>query len=79
MKLKDHVIVVTGGANGIGAALCGRFAREAPSGIVVADIDYEQCCFPRHSVFFGASSQRWVITKIRRIRQFPFDQQSNPR
>ena len=39
MKLKDKAIVVTGGANGIGAALCRRFAKEGARGIVVADCD----------------------------------------
>lgn len=39
MKLTDKVIVVTGGANGIGRALCLRFAQERPQAIVVADIE----------------------------------------
>lgn len=39
MQLKDKVIVVTGGANGIGRAMCRRFSQESPRGIVVADID----------------------------------------
>lgn len=39
MKLKDAVVVVTGGASGIGEGLCRRFAREEPRGIVVADVD----------------------------------------
>jgi NAD(P)-dependent dehydrogenase (short-subunit alcohol dehydrogenase family) len=39
MNLLDKVIVVTGGANGIGRALCRRFAAEKAKAIFVADID----------------------------------------
>ncbi len=41
MNIKDKVIVVTGGANGIGAALCRRFAAGGARAVVVADIDGE--------------------------------------
>ncbi len=39
MKIKDKVIVVTGGADGIGRALCERFAAEGARKVVVADIN----------------------------------------
>jgi NAD(P)-dependent dehydrogenase (short-subunit alcohol dehydrogenase family) len=38
MELKDKVAVVTGGATGIGRALCRRFAAEGAR-VVVADLD----------------------------------------
>jgi len=38
MNMEDKVVVVTGGAGGIGAALCRRFARQKAK-VVVADID----------------------------------------
>ncbi len=41
MHLQDKVIIVTGGAHGIGRALCRRFANEQPRGLIVADIDFE--------------------------------------
>jgi NAD(P)-dependent dehydrogenase (short-subunit alcohol dehydrogenase family) len=39
MELKGSVAVVTGGASGIGRALCRRFAAEGAQGIVVADVN----------------------------------------
>ncbi|MDQ2936802.1 MAG: SDR family oxidoreductase [Acidobacteriota bacterium] len=41
MKIQDKVVVVTGGANGIGRALCRRFVAEGARGVVVADLDGE--------------------------------------
>ena len=41
MEIRDKVIVVTGGANGIGRALCRRFASDKPRALFVADVDKE--------------------------------------
>ena len=39
MEVRGKVVVVTGGAVGIGRALCRRFAQEGAKAIVVADIN----------------------------------------
>lgn len=41
MKIRDKVVVVTGGASGIGRGLCRRFAEEGAKGIVVSDYNGE--------------------------------------
>ena len=41
MEIQDKVIIVTGGANGIGRALCHRFAAEKARAVVVSDIDVQ--------------------------------------
>lgn len=41
MQVKDKVVVVTGGASGIGKSLCERFAREGASAVVVSDINQD--------------------------------------
>ena len=39
MELSNKVVLVTGGANGIGRALCERFAAEGVRGLAVVDLD----------------------------------------
>lgn len=41
MELKDRIVVITGGASGIGEAMARRFAAEGARGVVVADRDLE--------------------------------------
>ncbi|MCA9026631.1 MAG: SDR family oxidoreductase [Planctomycetaceae bacterium] len=39
MNIRDKIIIVTGGAHGIGRAMCERFASEGARHVVVADLD----------------------------------------
>lgn len=41
MDVKNKIILVTGGANGIGKALCERFYADGAGRIYVADIDFD--------------------------------------
>ncbi len=40
MNVKDKIVLVTGGANGIGRALCERFHADGAAQIIVADLDF---------------------------------------
>lgn len=50
MQLRDKVAVVTGGANGIGAALVRRFATEGARALIVVDRDGERAEAVAHDV-----------------------------
>lgn len=42
MKIQNKVVIVTGGAMGIGRALCQRFAAEGARAVVVADLEFDK-------------------------------------
>ena len=42
MEAKDKVVIVTGGASGIGRSLARRYAAEGARAVVVADLHLEQ-------------------------------------
>jgi NAD(P)-dependent dehydrogenase (short-subunit alcohol dehydrogenase family) len=50
LNLTGKTIVVTGGGNGIGRALCQRFAREGVNAIVVADLNGDAAAQVAHEV-----------------------------
>ena len=50
MELKDKIVVVTGGGNGIGKALADRFSQEGARHVVVADIDMDSAEAVAHAV-----------------------------
>jgi NAD(P)-dependent dehydrogenase (short-subunit alcohol dehydrogenase family) len=41
MQIQGKVVIVTGGSNGIGRALCHAFAKAGAKAVVIADIDRE--------------------------------------
>src|SRR5258708_12390983 len=74
MKLSGKVAVVTGGANGIGRALCRRFAAEGARAVVVADVEETGA----HAVAaeFGGVARRTDVSKeadIQALVKFAID------
>ncbi len=61
MQVKDRIVVVTGGAKGIGKALCERFHREGAKKVVVADIDMNDAEAVAASI--GGAAYRCDVTK----------------
>jgi NAD(P)-dependent dehydrogenase (short-subunit alcohol dehydrogenase family) len=69
MNVRDKVIVVTGGANGIGRALCERFHAEGAAKIVIADIDTIGAQSVAHSIagvamFCDVSKEEHIVRVI---------------
>src|SRR5215470_4684373 len=62
MKLEGKVAVVTGGARGIGAAICGRYAAEGAR-VAVADILESEASTTAATIGRGAFPVRLDVTK----------------
>jgi len=61
MTISEKVVVVTGGAEGIGRALCRRFAAGGARAVVVADIDADGAAAVAEEI--GGWAQRTDVAK----------------
>ena len=67
MELKDRVIVVTGGARGIGRAMAARFVAESPRAIVLADVDGDELAASATQI--GATAIRCDVSREQDVKQ----------
>jgi len=69
MQIAEKVIVVTGGAHGIGRALCERFVRDGAAAVFVADRDFEQACATADAIGGGASAVGCDVSNEDQVRE----------
>lgn len=61
---KDKVIIVTGGASGIGRALCTALAQRQPKVVVVADLNMEQAETVVQELWQGGANAEAVAVDV---------------
>jgi NAD(P)-dependent dehydrogenase (short-subunit alcohol dehydrogenase family) len=67
MRVKDQVVVVTGGASGIGRALCRRFAADGARKVVVVDRDGDGAAAVAREI--GGDSRRVDVARESEIAE----------
>ena len=68
MEIRDKVVVVTGGASGIGAGLAQRFAREGAQGVVVADVNADRARGVAEAIGAQAIAVRCDVSRASEIQ-----------
>jgi NAD(P)-dependent dehydrogenase (short-subunit alcohol dehydrogenase family) len=69
MLVRDKVVVVTGAAGGIGAALAARFADDGAAGVVVSDIDGDGAAKVADSLGAKAIAVRTDVTDAAQVAE----------
>ena len=75
MQIEGKAIVVTGGARGIGAALCRRFAAAGASGVVIGDVDGKEAGTVAEEIGgFAVETDVGIEEEVKRLVEVALDE-----